>query len=73
LRPDWTTWFPGFQVTRDPSGDIVLSGDVVDRAAFYGLITRVRDLGLAVISVERQDRSSSESDERDVDGGYVEG
>lgn len=62
LCPDWATWFPGFQVTRDSSGDIVLAGDVVDRAAFYGVITRARDLGLAVISVERRDATPPEDE-----------
>ena len=50
---DWPRWFPGFSVTVDPDGNTVLSGQVVDRSAFYGLMSRVRDLGLTVISVEQ--------------------
>jgi hypothetical protein len=55
MDPDWSTWFPGFNVAHDVTGDTVLSGEVVDRAAFYGVISRARDLGLMVISIERRD------------------
>jgi len=50
---DWPRWFPGFSVAVDPDGNTVLSGRVVDRSAFYGLMSRVRDLGLTLISVEQ--------------------
>ena len=55
LNPDWSIWFPGFDVAHDLAGNTVLSGEVVDRAAFYGLINRARDLGLMIVSVERRD------------------
>ena len=54
LNPDWATWFPGFTVTSDSAGHTVLCGEVVDRAALYGILGRACDLGLTIISVERQ-------------------
>ena len=53
LSPDWGTWFPRFQIARHASGDTVLAGRVVDQAEFYGVMSRARDLGLAIIRVER--------------------
>jgi hypothetical protein len=55
LVPDLATWFPEFSVTCGPSGDTVLSGEVIDRAAFYAILSRARDLGLTLISVERRE------------------
>ena len=57
LDPEWSTWFPGFNAAHDASGDTVLSGEVVDRAAFYGLISRARDLGLTIAAIERLERA----------------
>lgn len=54
---DWATWFCGFTVTHDVPGTTVLSGEVADRAAFYELMRRVRDLGLTVVAVERREPS----------------
>jgi hypothetical protein len=56
LDPDWwSAWFEGFTVTHDETGSTILSGEVVDQAAFYGLLSRARDLNLTIISVERRD------------------
>jgi len=49
-------WFGGFAIAQDSTGDSILSGEVVDQAAFYGVISRARDLGLTIMSVERQER-----------------
>ena len=48
------TWFDGFVVTEDAAGDTIITGDVVDESAFYGLMSRARDLGLTIVSVERR-------------------
>jgi len=56
LDRDWATWFEGFSVAHDSAGNTILSGTVVDQAAFYGLISRFRDLGLTIMSVERHER-----------------
>jgi hypothetical protein len=46
-------WFEGLTVTREENGNTLFSGPVVDQAALYGLLRKVRDLGLPLISVTR--------------------
>jgi hypothetical protein len=54
LDPRWTAWFEGLAIGSDDSQtQIVISGLVADQAALYGLLNRVRDLGLVLISVRR--------------------
>jgi hypothetical protein len=50
LDERWTTWFEGLQVSSDGE-DTVIAGPVADQAALHGLLTKVRDLGLFLISV----------------------
>jgi hypothetical protein len=50
----WTAWFEGLQVSSDGE-DTVISGSVADQAALHGLLTKVRDLGLFLISVRHLD------------------
>jgi hypothetical protein len=51
LDPEWTDWFEGLAVTRDEDGNTLLTGSVIDQAALHGLLKKVRDLGLTLISV----------------------
>ena len=53
LGSQWTDWFGGLTVTVEDSGDTLLTGPVVDQAALYGLLKKVRDLGMALVSVNR--------------------
>ena len=53
LGPQWTDWFEGMTITLEENGDTLLTGPVVDQAALHGLLRRVRDLGLPLISVTR--------------------
>ena len=53
LGPQWTNWFEGLTITLEDSGDTTLTGSVVDQAALYGLLRKVRDLGLPLISAIR--------------------
>jgi hypothetical protein len=53
LSSDWTDWFGGLTVTLEDNGDTLLTGPVVDQAALHGLLKRVRDLGMPLISVNR--------------------
>jgi hypothetical protein len=51
LGSDWTDWFEGLAITREDNGDTLLTGAVVDQAALHGLLKKVRDLGMPLLSV----------------------
>ena len=51
LGPQWTDWFGGLAVAVEDDGDTILTGPVVDQAALYGLLKKVRDLGMPLVSV----------------------
>ena len=51
LGAQWTDWFEGLTITLEEDGDTLLTGPVVDQAALYGLLKKVRDLGLPLVSV----------------------
>ncbi|HET7089692.1 MAG TPA: hypothetical protein VFL17_13670 [Anaerolineae bacterium] len=53
LDPRWSEWFQGLTVTRTASGETILSGSIVDQAALHGLLAKIRDLNLTLISVTR--------------------
>ena len=53
LGPQWADWFAGLTITPGDHGDTLLTGPVVDQAALHGLLRRVRDLGLPLLSVAR--------------------
>jgi len=51
LGSDWTDWFQGLTITLEENGDTLLTGPVIDQAALHGLLKRVRDLGISLVSV----------------------
>ena len=51
LSPQWMDWFEGLSVTLEENGNTLLSGPVTDQAALYGLLKKVRDTGLTLVSV----------------------
>ena len=51
LGPQWTDWFGGLDHHLEEDGDTLLTGPVVDQAALYGLLKKVRDLGMPLVSV----------------------
>ncbi len=53
LGPSVTTWFPDLVVRHEDNGETTLSGPVTDQAALYGILMRIRDLGLTLVSVRR--------------------
>jgi hypothetical protein len=53
LGPRWTEWFGDMTITLEDNGDTLLSGPVVDQAALHGLLRKVRDLGMPLISAIR--------------------
>lgn len=53
LDEKWSEWLDGMTVTPLDSGETLLSGPVRDQAALYGLLIKIRDLGLPLLSVKR--------------------
>jgi hypothetical protein len=53
LGPQWRDWFGGLSITLEDNGETLLTGLVVDQAALHGLLRRVRDLGMPLISAIR--------------------
>jgi hypothetical protein len=55
LAPFWSEAFDGMQITLTPDGETTLSGAVANQAGLHGLLARIRDLNLILISVNRFD------------------
>jgi hypothetical protein len=49
----WSNWFEGLTLTLEDNGETLLTGPVVDQAALFGLLRKVRDLGMPLLSVIR--------------------
>ena len=64
LEHQWTDWFGGLTITLEEGGDTLLTGPVVDQAALHGLLKKVRDLGMPLLSVNRV--KPSQADAADV-------
>ena len=61
LGPQWTDWFGGLTITLEDNGGTLLTGPVVDQAALHGLLRRVRDLGLPLLSVMRLEPGAADA------------
>jgi len=62
LGPQWSEWFDWMTVTLEADGTTTLSGSIADQSALHGLLARVRDLGLELISVSQEDPGRDSSD-----------
>jgi hypothetical protein len=54
----WAAWFEGLTITLEDDGNSLLTGPVIDQAALHGLLKKVRDLGMPLISVSPVEPSS---------------
>ena len=54
LDDRWSGWFDGLTITLEENGATLITGPVIDQAALYGLLRKVRDLGLPLLSVNCQ-------------------
>lgn len=55
LDESWAEWFEGLLFTYENDGSTTLSGEIADQAALHGLLKKIRDLGLPLLSVNRLD------------------
>ncbi|MCI0551722.1 MAG: hypothetical protein L0287_12270 [Anaerolineae bacterium] len=61
LSSAWRDWFEGLAITLEENGDTLLTGPVVDQAALHGLLKKVRDLGMPLVSVIRVESGPTDS------------
>lgn len=61
LDEHWSDWFDGLTITHTDQNETVLTGHVVDQAALHGLLAKVRDLGLPIVSVNLSEMTDQEA------------
>ena len=54
----WSDWFDGLAITWDNNGDTLLTGRVADQSALHGLLRKIRDLGVTLVSINQVDASA---------------
>jgi hypothetical protein len=60
LDADWSDWFGGLQLTHLNDNESLLTGEIKDQPELYGVLSKVRDLGLELVSVDVRDNLESE-------------
>ena len=60
LDPAWADWFEGLAISVDETGNTVVSGPVPDQAALHGLLKKVRDMGMPLISISCNEPDAQE-------------
>jgi len=70
LDDKWAGWFEGLSITREDNGDTRITGPVVDQAALHGLLRKVRDLGLPLLSVMQVDPNQANGSDVNPDTDY---
>ena len=60
LDPRWSEWFDGLTISHEPDGSTILSGPVVDQAALYGILLKLHNLNLPLLSVSRVETEAKE-------------
>ena len=53
ISQDWSEWLEGMRITHTPEGETVLAGPIRDQAALFGMLIKIRDLGLTLVSLNQ--------------------
>ena len=67
LGPQWMEWFEGLSITLEEDGNTLLAGPVTDQAALHGILKKVRDLGMPLLSVNSVGTDSQNMSEQPGD------
>jgi hypothetical protein len=57
LDSEWSDWFDGLTIALVDNGETILSGPIIDQAALHGVLIKIRDLGLTLLSLTRIETS----------------
>ena len=60
LDPSWSDWFDGMAIIHEYNGETLLTGNLRDQAALHGILHKVRDLGIVLISVNPSEKTSDD-------------
>ena len=63
LSQQWQDWFEGFIITLQEDGNTLLDGPVTDQAALHGILKKIRDLGMPLLSVNSADPSPQDNNQ----------
>jgi hypothetical protein len=63
LNNRWADWFEGLTITLEEDGNTLLTGPVIDQAALHGVLKKVRDLGLPLVSVSPVEHCQADQSE----------
>ena len=64
LPVDWSNWFEGMSIKRGQPGESILSGTLADQAALHGVLAKIRDLNLKLISVSRTGPAAEQAQQK---------
>ena len=70
LNDKWASWFEGMTITREDNGETLLSGPVTDQSALHGLLRKVRDLALPLVSVIQVEPNQAHGPDANVDSDH---
>jgi hypothetical protein len=59
LDRKWSDWFDGLTITTTSNGETMLTGDIADQSALHGILAKIRDLGLVLLSVQMIDEDQT--------------
>jgi glycyl-tRNA synthetase alpha subunit len=59
ITPGWEVWFDGMKITHTNQGETILTGELVDQSAVYGLLEKIHSLNLCLLSIQQVDPEGS--------------